>query len=173
MTTPAPILCRWTGEAFMPLNSAWAKRADAAYCVDAEYMVEAQEPRSQRSHNHFFAVVHEAWQNLPEHLADHFPDDVKLRKWCLIKAGYRNERTHPCRSQAEAENLAAFIKPMDSYAVVMARDCVVTVYTAESQSKAEMGAKRFQESKEAVLWVLAELTGTDIDTLKANAGQAA
>jgi hypothetical protein len=172
-TVHAPILTKWTGGAFVPLNPAWATRADRAYAVDAEYMVEATEPRSERSHNHFFATVHESWMNLPENIAEHFPNETRLRKWCLIKAGYRNERTYPCETQAEAERLAAFIKPMDDYAVVMARDGTVTVYTAESQSKAAMGGKRFQESKTAVLDELARLTGTDVDTLKKNAGQAA
>jgi hypothetical protein len=125
------------------------------------------------SHNQYFAAVTEAWKNLPEEYADQFPSVDHLRKWCLIKAGYRDERTIACSSKAEAQRIAAFIKPMDSFAVVVVREATVAVYTAKSQSMKAQGKKDFQESKAAVLEILAGMIGTSSETLKNNAGQAA
>lgn len=105
--------------------------------------------------------MNEAWQNLPENMVEQFPTSEHLRKWCLIRAGYAEHRNIVAANKAEAQRLAAFVKPMDSYAVVTVRECVVTVYTAESQSMKAMGKQRFQESKDAVLSLLAAMIGTD------------
>lgn len=151
---------RWTGEAMAPLPS-FAKRCDAEFVVGEVYNLEAIEQRSAKSHAHYFASVNEAWQNLPENAVEQFPTSEHLRKWCLIRAGYAEHRNIVASSKAEALRLAAFVRPMDSYAVVTARECVVTVYTAESQSMKAMGKQRFQESKDAVLSLLAAMIGTD------------
>lgn len=118
-----------------------------------------QEARSQASHNHFFAALNDAWLNLPEGEAERFPSAEHLRKWALIKAGYRDERTFVCGSKAEAQRLAAFVKPMDEYAVVVVREAVVTVWTAKSQSMRAMGKADFQRSKDDVLEVVAGMIG--------------
>lgn len=151
---------RWTGEVMEPLRS-FAKRCDAEFTVGEVYNLEAIEERSAASHRHYFASVNEAWQNLPENLVEQFQTSEHLRKWCLIRAGYAEHRNIVAASKAEAQRIAAFVKPMDSYAVVTVRDSVVTVYTAESQSMKAMGKQRFQESKDAVLSLLAAMIGTD------------
>ena len=74
-----------------------------------------------------------------------------MRKWALIRTGFRDERSIVCASKAEAERVAAFVKPMDDFAIVIAHEASVLVYTAKSQSMKAMGAKEFQRSKEAVL----------------------
>ena len=167
------ILCQWDGEAFVPISAVWGRRADASYVAGQEYMVEGNEPRSMASHNQYFAAVTEAWKNLPEETADRFPTVDHLRKWCLIKAGYRDERTVACSSKAEAQRIAAFIKPMDSFAVVVVHEATVTVYTAKSQSMKAMGKQDFQESKAKVLEILAGMIGTTSAALQDNAGRAA
>ena len=156
----APLPFRWTGEVMEPLRS-FAKRCDAEFTVGEVYNLEAIEQRSAKSQAHYFASVNEAWQNLPENLVEQFPTSEHLRKWCLIRAGYAEHRNIVAASKAEAQRIAAFVKPMDSYAVVTVRDSVVTVHTAESQSMKAMGKQRFQESKDAVLSLLAAMIGTD------------
>jgi len=49
--------------------------------------------------------------------------------------------------EEEAQRIAAFIKPMDTYAMVIVNECVVTVYTAKSQSLKAMASAscRIQE----------------------------
>lgn len=156
----AVIPFRWNGDAMVPLPG-FQRRCDAEFVVGEVYNLEAIEQRSAKSHAHFFASVNEAWQNLPENLVEQFPTSEQLRKWCLIRAGYAEHRNIVAASKAEAQRIAAFVKPMDSYAVVTVRESVVTVYTAESQSMKAMGKQRFQESKDAVLSLLATMIGTD------------
>ena len=123
--------------------------------------------RSKVSHDHFFASVEEAFKNLPEDLKDDFASAEHLRKWALIKAGFRDERSIAASSKADALRIAAFIKPMDEFAVVVVREAMVTQYVAKSQSLRAMGKAEFQRSKDAVFDVLAQLIGTDVASLKA------
>jgi hypothetical protein len=162
MTVPIP--CAYIDGAFRPLQR-FEKIAAAAYGEGEIVKLAPVEGRSKKSHDHFFVVVNEAWLNLPESVASRWPTDDHLRKWALIKAGYRDERSIVCASKAEAVRVKAFIRPMDEYGVVLAQGAVVTVYTAKSQSLKAMGAKVFQESKTAVLGVLADLLGVEPATL--------
>lgn len=156
-----PILFRWQGDGFVPASSHWAKMADREYVVGELYRMAPVEERSSATHNHFFALVSEAWKNLPEELLAEFPSSEHLRKKLLVKTGYADERSIVCASKAEAQRVAAFIRPMDEYAVVIVREAVVRVYTAQSQSNRAMGKHAFQASKEAVLNALADLLGVE------------
>lgn len=159
-----PIIYTWDGERMEPLRR-FANVCDRQFTIGETYCLIQHEHRSQASHNQFFAIVHRAWENLPEHLAERFPTAEHLRKYALIKAGYRDERTIVAASKAEAQRLAAFVRPMDEYAVVTVSEAVVSVYTAQSQSMKSMGKQRFQASKDAVLAVLAEMIGVSPETL--------
>lgn len=155
---------KWDGEIMCPLPG-FARRCDAAFVIGEVYNLEAIEQRSAKSHAHYFASINEAWQTLPEQHAEQFPTSEHLRKWCLIRAGYAEQRQIVASSKAEALRLAAFIKPMDSYAVVTVREGVVIVYTAESQSMKAMGKERFQASKTAVLELLAVILECEVTEL--------
>lgn len=172
MSGPAPIPMRWTGEAMQPLPR-FASEADRSFVIGKVYRLVEHQERSQNSHAHYFAALHEAWQNLPENLADQFPTPEHFRKRLLIKAGYRDERSIVCGSKAEAQRVAAFVKPMDEYAVVTVSEAVVRVYTAQSQSMRAMGKAAFQDSKQKVLDLAAEMIGVAPGALSANAARAA
>jgi len=124
--------------------------------------------RSQKSHAHFFAAMYEMWCHAPEDVVKRFPTAEHLRKYCLIKTGFHSQRSITCTSQAEARKVAAFVEGMNEFAIVEIDGTVVTVYTALSQSRKEMGAPKFQRSKRAVLDVMAQLTDTDPVTLARN-----
>lgn len=162
MSNAPPILCTFDGESFVPLQP---RLADKYFVAGESYPLIVHERRSGASHNHFFAIIAETHLNLPEDLAERLPTPEHLRKYALIRAGYRDERSISCASKAEAQRVAAFIKPMDEFAVVTVVEAVVTVYTPKSQSLRSMGARVFAESKEAVLNVLAGLIGVDPTTL--------
>ena len=157
----------------MPVGQYFARLADSVLVVGRVYPLLIREERSSASHNHYFAAITEAWRNLPEPLLERFQSSEHLRKYALIKAGYAEERSIVCASKAEAQRLAGFIRPMDDFAVVMARDCVVTVWTAKSQSYRAMGRADFERSKQAVLDYAASLIGSTPAALAANAGAAA
>lgn len=143
------------------------------YVVDDIYKLDVHEDRSPQSHNFYFASLAEAHSNLPDIEADRFPTPEHLRKWALIKAGYADQRQHPCPSKAEALRLAGFIRPMDEYAIVVATEAVVTVYTAQSQSRKAMGKKTFEASKSAVLEIVWALVGMKPEDAAQHVGRAA
>lgn len=151
-------------EAGHPLR-AYRKAVAHDYGDDEAVVLAPYEARSKRAHDHFFAVVDEAHQTLPDDLAERFPSPDHLRKWALIKTGHYDSRSVVCGSKADAARVAAFVRPLDEYAVVVASEAVVTVYTAKSQSLKAMGRKLFQESKADVLDLLAELLGVTVEQL--------
>ena len=141
---------RWDGEVMRPL-SGFGRRADSTFVVGMVYHMEPVEERSAKSHRFYFSCINQAWESLPDDLARLYPSATHLRKFALIKAGFADSRQIVAASKAEARRLAAFIRPMDEYAVVSVLEAVVTVWTAQSQSLRAMGKERFKFSKDAVL----------------------
>lgn len=160
---------RWDGDVMFPIRP---KEADREFVVGQVYHLAVEEPRSQASHRHYFAAVKEAWVNLPEDVAPRFGSPEHLRKWALIQAGYFEEKTIVTASPADADRLAVLVRAMDEYAVVTVRGAVVQIYTAKSQSVRSMTKQDFQESKDAVLRVVAGMIGVSPDQLE-NEGAAA
>jgi hypothetical protein len=62
---------------------------------------------------------------------------------------------------------------MDEYALVSVSGATVVVLTAQSQSYKAMGKVKFNESKAAVLNVLADVIGVSPHELSINSGKAA
>lgn len=166
MTAPLPF--RWTGEAMEPLRN-YARRADEQFVVGQTYVLALQEDRSAATHRHYFACINEVWKNLPEGLERQFPTAEHLRKMALILTGYRDEREIVCASKAEAQRVAAFVRPMDGYALVTVTGATVRVFTAKSQSVKAMGKAEFQASKDAVLERLADVLQVTVPELMAAA----
>lgn len=170
----APLLLRYEGEGeFKPASVYWAGRADKDFVIGEVYRMVEHHDRSANSHRHYFAVIADAWRNLPDSMLQEFPTAEHLRKKLLVKAGYADERSIVCASKAEAQRVAAFIKPMDEYAVVIVREAVVRVYTAQSQSMRAMGKKAFQESKTKVMDAIDDLLGVERGATAKNASVAA
>lgn len=165
MNNIGPCSFIWDGECMTPSSRSMALLADKYYTVGERYTLIPHEQRSADSHRHYFASIHEAWLNLPENYADRLPTAEHLRKWALIKAGYFDSRSIVETSKAQAQRLAAFMKPMNDFAVVTIDGCTVTVYTAKSQSMRAMGKAEFQRSKNAVLDVIAGMVGVSVDSL--------
>lgn len=168
-----PVKFIWEGDAMKPAAPYYQKLADKYYTIGETYMMAEHQERSARSHNHYFAAIHDAWGNLPDHMLAEYPSAEHLRKKALIRKGYCDERSIVCASKAEALRMSAFVKPMAEYAIVLASEAVVKVLTAQSQSRKAMGAKVFQESKTAVLEFIDELLGLEAGQTEQNAGHAA
>ena len=170
MSAIPPINYEWDGEVLRPLHP---KIADKHLVIGERYALVEHQGRSQSSHNHYFAALHEGWQNLPEQLAERFATAEHLRAYALIKAGYHDSHSITCSSKAEAQRLAAFIRPTDEFSIVLVNEATVTRYTAQSQSMRAMGKQKFQESKSAVLEIVSEMVGIKLDELKREANRAA
>jgi hypothetical protein len=129
--------------------------------------VEEVQERSLKSHARYFAQLSSAWKSLPEHLADNFASADHLRKWALIKAGYRTEsHLTGFKTNAEAVATAAFIGKLDGFCICEVRDRTITVYQAESQSIRAMKKERFQRSVEDVERIVSNLIGADVTELE-------
>jgi len=149
--TEQPIIFRWTGEAFVPSTNYQAHLAGQQFEEGDLVPLTPFSQRSDKSHDHYFAVLHDMWLSLPDDVAPEFPNEDVLRAHALIRTGYCNKRQLVCRSAAEAEKVAAFMRPASPLAIIAVDGSVVTEWTAESQKYRAMGKKRFQESKDAVL----------------------
>jgi hypothetical protein len=162
MDTFPPTQFTWDGIAMVPLHP---RRADKQFVVGQGYTLVQHEERSSASHRHEFAWLHEAWLSLPEDQAERFPTSEHLRKWALIRAGYSHTHSLVCATKAEALRVAAYIRPLDEYAVVVVNGPVVNRHTAMSQSRRAMGAKEFQASKTAIMDIVAGLLGVTAQEL--------
>jgi len=156
-----------------PLAGRATREANEQFVVGAAYRLVVEAERSEVSHNHQFAWLKEAFDQLPEDLMERFPTSEHLRKHALIATGYRTERTFVCASKAEALRLAAWLRPINEFAVIVPRDNVVIEWTAESQKRRAMGGQRFNESKQAILDHIAKMIGISSVELMRNAGKAA
>ncbi|KMO29907.1 hypothetical protein VQ03_28980 [Methylobacterium tarhaniae] len=172
MSALLPVEFTWTGDAMQPAGR-FTGLCDRQFVIGERYILVEHEARSAASHAHYFACVRDGWSNLPEHLADRFPTPDHLRKWALIRTGFRDEVSFVASSKAEAVRIAAFLRPVDDTAVVRVKDSIIVRWTAKSQSMRAMGKEDFQRSKDAVLAVIDELIGTAAGTLSREAGRAA
>lgn len=145
------LVCDWDGEVFRPLHP---RRADRYLTVGERYSLIQYEDRSAATHNHQFAWLHDAWQNLPEDIADQYPTPEHLRKRALIDAGYYDEIIIDAGSNAAAIRVAAAIQAIDTFALVFVRKCFVIRRTAKSQSRRAMKKEEFQASKTAIMEVI-------------------
>lgn len=162
----APVTFDWDGEAMNP-QARFAKLCDRQFVVGESYRLVVQEERSRETHNHYFASLHDAWLNLPDHIAMDYPTEEHLRKKLLIRAGYANERAISCSSTIEARKIAGWMAGMSEheYSVIIVRGNTIKLFTPQSQSAKAMGKAVFQQSKQKVLDLAAALIGVAPDTL--------
>jgi hypothetical protein len=167
----APLAYEWDGEAFKPLRHC-VKMADKEFVIGEVYRLAIYEERSVSTHNHEFAWLKEAWQNLPEGIADLYPTPEHLRKRALIEAGIYDEDVIDAGSNAAALRVASYLRGKDDFSLVIVRGPIVVVRTAKSQSRRAMNRQEFQASKSAIMEVVAHLVGVSPSSLE-RAGRAA
>ena len=155
-----PLIYTGAGE-FMASSPYHRKRCEQAYGLGEVVTVEVIGDRSEASHRHYFAVIADLWETLPETLAGDFPSSEHLRKYALIKAGYCKQRRLVLPTHEEALEAAAMVNELDTYALCEVSGCVLTVWVALSQRRKAMKGKMFEESKAAVLDTIRKMIGPD------------
>lgn len=158
MTAP-PIPCLFDGEAFRPLPN-FARKAAEHYGAGEVVALAPWEERSTASHNHLFAVIHEAWQNLPHRYAlmPWAQSSEALRKHALISTGHCDAEVFVCMFKTEAERLAAALRRGgEEYSVITVNEKTVTRLTAKSMSRKSMDRATFQKAKDDVLGFISDL----------------
>lgn len=170
----APVIYIWDGEAMRPLPR-FLPLCNRQFVFGERYRLSEHEDRSAASHGHYFARLHEIWDNLPEHYATQFPSVERMRKWALCRTAYRVEKKIACVSKQEALRMASFISQTsdDDYAEIAVHGRILIKVTAQSQSYKAMGRKKFEDSKQQVLDILTPLIGVTPQQLAENAGRAA
>ena len=167
MTAPRPITCIFDGESLRPDSPYQARIAAEQFGAGEVVTVIRHEERSEASHNHEFAWLRDCWLSLPEQYAMEpwAQSPQHLRKYALVRTGYCTTDTIAAGTNAAALRVAAFIRGREEYTLVSVEGSTVRVFTPESQAKAAMGKKRFQESKTAIMDFIADLIGVDRDSL--------
>lgn len=174
MAHAPPLLWSWDAEALaMRPRPAFVAEAMRQFVAGGIYRLGEIEQRSLASEGHQFAWLKEAWRNLPEAYAQEMPSPEHLRKWALIQAGYFNQTIIDVGSNAIAIAVADVLRGRSEFAHVVARDGLVVMREAKSQSRREMDKEEFQASKTAIMEIVAGMIGVTSDQLQANAGRAA
>jgi len=177
MSAPAPILFQWDGEAMHPGNGRAAKLCDEVFVVGYRYALIEHEEASDASRRHYFAIIREAWKNLPERIAGeaYAISPEHLRKYALIRCGYAHAFPKVFASVQAAREAAAFIPAThDEFIMATVDGATVTILKARSQKRGPRGMNKgeFQKSKDAVMGFLANLIGVDEPSLIAAGARA-
>jgi hypothetical protein len=155
MTAPSPLLFEAIEDGV--LAPAKRCRAEAArrFLPGQTYLMEEVQERSQATHAHYFARLHDLWMSLPDDAAMQFPTSEALRKHALVMTGFRRERKFATSSREEARKLAAWLRDGESdYAIISVKENVIIEWRPLSQSYRSMPKGQFGESKRAVLqWI--------------------
>jgi hypothetical protein len=162
----------WDGNVMIPLPR-FKRLCDSQFAINEEYPLMIVENRSMASHNHYFAALHEAYQNLAEEYAQEFVNEDHLRSWCLCKAGFCTTDVHVFDTPGDAKKFRMAFKRNMPMAIIKVEGNIVTIYEPESQSMAAMKKERFEASKTAVLDIAATMARTTPAELKKNAGRSA
>ena len=140
-----PLALRYMGDGeFRALHP---RLADKALVIGEVHRWEIVSDRSADSHRHYFAVLNEAWQNLPEALAMDFPSPEHLRKWGLIQSGYCNMTKMEFRTNDDSVKAADVMQAMDNYNIFLPTGSVKIGdldYALESNSMFDL-VKRMEE----------------------------
>lgn len=157
----------WTGEAMVP-DQKFCKLAERQFKKGERYVLEPHDEISHKERGFYFASVNEAWGNLSEEALVRYPSPNHLRRWALIKAGWRRENFTTCDSETRATQLAAFVRNLDDTAVVVVEGNVVRTYVARSQRVAPgaMTLEEWRKSKQDVLDILSGTIGVSRKALE-------
>jgi hypothetical protein len=165
----APVIMRWEGDNFVPINQRWATACDKQFVVGGVYVLTEHQARSEKSHRHYFASVKEAWKNLTGDVALYFPTSEHLRKYALIRCGFSIHHTIVLKNKKDAMLAASMMRPMNDMDVIVVDGIKVTRFAARSQDTRRMDRDEFQKSKQAVLDFCADLIGVKTALLETHA----
>lgn len=116
-----------------------------------------EKQRTQASHNHQFAAIHDLWHNLPaSHAGAPYAASAEaFRKHGLVETGHCDVETLVFEDAKAARDAAPYIAALarraHGYALVIARGPLVICTTPHSQSYRAMGKELFERSKADVL----------------------
>lgn len=135
------------------------------HCQECGALFDEPSDHSDAARRRFFAIVREAWSNLPDVERARFPNSEVLRKTALCRIGWAECKVVTCGSNKAAQEVALLASHLDRYAIVDITGTVVSVFTARSMSKRHCPKKTFLEVSEKALDWISTVLGTDAATL--------
>lgn len=168
MLRPLPFI--WSDGAMHP-DARFRQLAVRQFKDGERYVLEPHDEVSHAERGHYFASVNDAWKNLSDAATARYPTPNHLRRWALIKAGWRKENFTVCDSENRATQLAAFVRNLDDAAVVVVEKNVVRTYVARTQKvgspdQGYMTKEEFRRSKQDVLDILSGTIGVSRKALE-------
>lgn len=171
-----PLPFTWSGSAMVP-DPRFAQLAKRQFKDGERYVLEPHDEVSHKERGHYFASVNDAWKNLSDAALVRYPTATHLRKWALVKAGWRKENFTVCdgetdkAAEARALTLAAFVRNLDDAAVVVVEKNVVRTYVARTQKigptdQGYMTKDEWRQSKQDVLDILSGTIGVSRKALE-------
>lgn len=156
------VLFVWTPEGSMVPLPRFRKLCDELYAVHEEYPLVVLENRNMASHNHYFAALAEGHANLAEEFAGKFPTSEHLRAWALVEAGFFSETEYKWETKADAKKFAIALRKKEPLARISFSEDGKTVVERLPQSQATSAMKKqdFEDSKAAVLAIVAAMART-------------
>ncbi|MBI1202657.1 MAG: hypothetical protein GC182_09120 [Rhodopseudomonas sp.] len=167
-----PVTFQWDGDQMVPFIGA-KELCNLQYIVGERYRLSPYDERSDKTHNQFFAVVHEAWHNWPEYHPDQFGSDRALRKFALIRTGHYDQFTTIFGDSKEAARFIARLIEDEGYIESSIVGQVAVIRMAKTQKVLSMPRKPFQIVKQDVFDFLSAIIGVDVTTLSKEARMAA
>ncbi len=164
MGSKVEAICGWDGSNPIPLRQ-YTKVLDASLVIGERYLTTFEPLSSIKSRSHYFATISDIFSSWPETHPRQFTTPDSLRKWALIRCGFRTERQFATASKAEARRLATFLAAGDEYAELSVVDNVIIEWKALSQKTHSMGREQFAKSKAETLAFLAEQVGVSVESL--------
>ncbi|MEM6546467.1 MAG: hypothetical protein AAF713_01850, partial [Pseudomonadota bacterium] len=144
----------------IPLGGHALRQMQAAHQQGDVVEVSASKPRSRSTHNWYFAMIQNAWQNLPEWLQheDWAKSAEHLRAYALIATGQCTTHTLLMEDNRQAAACALLLRAKAPMAVTVAEGNVVVHHEPISQSERSMSGIEFKLSAEKVIgWICAEV----------------
>lgn len=165
-----PMPFRWDGEAMVPVDR-FVALARRQFTKDVSYVLEPHEAASHKDRAHYFASIRSAWENLDSDAVARYPNPEALRKWALIKTGWRIENFTVCDTAKDALRLAAFLRDLEKNFIIVVQENVVRTYVARTQKVGRqqdgfMTQEEWRQSKQDVLDVLSGSIGITPKTLE-------
>jgi hypothetical protein len=157
----------WDGEAMIP-DAKFKKLAERQFIKGERYVLEAHDQVSHKERAHYHATIAEAHSNLEGDVLERYPTPEHLRKWALVKAGWRTVQHQSFDTEARANWVATMIRSKDAFAVVTVQGKLVTVYTPRSQRVGPgcMTREEWQQSKRDVLDIVSGTIGVSRKALE-------
>jgi hypothetical protein len=164
MSNRVEILAGWDGSALIPLHK-YQPMCDSALVIGERYIAALEPLSSPASRRHYFSCIHDLFASWPEAHPRQFQTEDHLRRWALIRCGFRAEQQFAAANKAEARRLASFLSADDEYAELSVNENVVIKWRALSQKQHAMGREQFGRSKTEVLAFLAGEVGVTVESL--------